>query len=178
MHARAEYLAGLHNCFTIRHNSVPPYDLRNFFGTSFIEMIKNVARDNKCCVCNQNQPHGRVLVCLSCGTDYCYKCFKKNTIDEHRECNCVCCYYLPIKNLVLFFYKTSFTPMVIFTGGPYLDGNNEDDVERIKRVPLYLNGLLLSKLQHHINWDMTYKADPSQARTIYQILDYIKKQSR
>ncbi|KAH0576816.1 E3 ubiquitin-protein ligase [Spironucleus salmonicida] len=83
--------------------------------------------------------------CVFCNQGLCYKHIQN--FSHSQTCQHQGCYYVYQQNIIIF---TDFKNNVYFSGGPYLDDNGEDDMQRIKKIPLYRNQQLICNLHSHL----------------------------
>ncbi|KAH0576832.1 E3 ubiquitin-protein ligase [Spironucleus salmonicida] len=127
--------------FSLLQNSeIPQIDITQFdlkiynFPDHFAQLLKHPpkCKCGKSCTC----------FCIWCGTGFCATDFD----DFSHICQYQQAYYFYKQNILVF---TEFYNSVYFSGGPYLDDNGEDDIERQKNIPLYLSQKLIGSLKTH-----------------------------
>ena len=134
------------------------FNLSQLFQMDFITLIRKFK--HQCETCDE-VAH---IICLYCGQKLCHRCFTENSVEKHAlQCQRNGVYYFLERNIIFF---TEDADHCYYTGGPYLSDDNEDDCQRIKRVPLYLNGELLNNLMRHLLYRLEYKADKSKGITL------------
>ncbi|CAL6018576.1 E3_ubiquitin-protein ligase [Hexamita inflata] len=149
-------------------NSVSPFklNLAEFFKMDYVSLIKTF--NKKKCACN-SPAH---LICLYCGQTICANCLSADHISQHSlTCQTNPVWFVVERNLLVFCLRDN---SVYFTGAPYLDENNEDDCQRLKKVPIYLNGTLINQLKRTLLWKLEYKSDAQSGIDLDRIVSVVR----